>query len=129
PRRTSGRAECDMSSCLDSSATCSSVFYVAYLANTMPRKPDDEGPGVKCVCDLCGRRYPYDRRKGHTKQRCNSCRSNSRRPPGDVKRLMVDYKGGHCEACGYDRCLAALCFHHRNPNSKRFAFAGGHNRS
>ena len=42
---------------------------------------------------------------------------------------MVDYKGGRCERCGYDRCLRALCFHHVDPGAKRFRVAGSHLRS
>ena len=29
-------------------------------------------------------------------------------------------KGGCCENCGYDKNLAALQFHHRNPHEKTF---------
>ena len=28
------------------------------------------------------------------------------------------YKGGHCEYCGYDKCINALEFHHLNPETK-----------
>lgn len=82
-----------------------------------------------CECDDCGRRYAYDRRQGHTKRRCNSCRSN-KGPKGraDIKRRMVAYKGGRCELCGYARCQRALCFHHLD-GSKRFNVAGSHTRS
>jgi len=31
------------------------------------------------------------------------------------KQKCVDYKGGKCAICGYDKCLAALDFHHVNP--------------
>lgn len=34
------------------------------------------------------------------------------------KQKAVAYKGGKCEICGYDRCLAAMDFHHRNPEEK-----------
>jgi hypothetical protein len=42
---------------------------------------------------------------------------------------MVDYKGGRCQICGYDRCLRALDFHHVDPTTKRFNVAGSHLRS
>lgn len=35
-----------------------------------------------------------------------------------VKRRAVEFKGGQCERCGYDRCPAALQFHHTDPASK-----------
>lgn len=37
----------------------------------------------------------------------------------DFKKRCVEYKGGRCEKCGYDKCLAALHFHHRNPEDKK----------
>ena len=37
-----------------------------------------------------------------------------------LKELSVEYKGGKCEVCGYDRCLKALEFHHLDPNEKDF---------
>ena len=36
----------------------------------------------------------------------------------DLKKQAVNYKGGSCEVCGYNRCLAALTFHHLNPFEK-----------
>jgi 5-methylcytosine-specific restriction endonuclease McrA len=32
--------------------------------------------------------------------------------------MMVDYKGGKCVCCGYDKYIGALDFHHINPNDK-----------
>jgi hypothetical protein len=34
------------------------------------------------------------------------------------KLLLVEYKGGKCECCGYDKCIAALEFHHLDPTTK-----------
>lgn len=36
------------------------------------------------------------------------------------KQQCVDYKGGKCCKCGYNSCLAALEFHHLNPEGKDF---------
>lgn len=48
--------------------------------------------------------------------------SNSRRI---LKEKLVEYKGGKCEICGYDKCITALEFHHLDPNEKEFTI--GHN--
>ena len=40
-----------------------------------------------------------------------------------VKEELVAYKGGKCEICGYDKCIAALDFHHINPEEKDFAIS------
>jgi len=37
-----------------------------------------------------------------------------------VKQLLVTEAGGRCRLCGYERCLAALEFHHLDPNAKEF---------
>ena len=40
-----------------------------------------------------------------------------------IKKMSVDYKGGKCIICGYNRCLGALEFHHLNPNEKDFGIS------
>jgi hypothetical protein len=36
----------------------------------------------------------------------------------DNKQKGVDYLGGKCIKCGYNKCIAALEFHHLNPKEK-----------
>ncbi len=36
----------------------------------------------------------------------------------EYKRKAVEYKGGKCQGCEYDKCIGALEFHHRDPNAK-----------
>jgi hypothetical protein len=33
---------------------------------------------------------------------------------------LVEYKGGKCEKCGYNKCIEALEFHHKDPTQKDF---------
>jgi hypothetical protein len=40
-----------------------------------------------------------------------------------IKRQLVLEAGGRCELCGYDRCVAALQFHHLDRGTKRFALS------
>lgn len=40
-----------------------------------------------------------------------------------LKRLLVDYKGGKCIKCGYNKSYSALQFHHRNPEEKEFGLS------
>lgn len=37
-----------------------------------------------------------------------------------AKKICSNYKGGKCEHCGYNECLASLEFHHTNPDNKDF---------
>lgn len=39
-----------------------------------------------------------------------------------TKIKAVEYLGGKCRRCGYNKCLAALEFHHRNPSEKEFSW-------
>lgn len=42
-----------------------------------------------------------------------------------LKEALVKYKGGKCEICGYNKCIAALEFHHINPDEKDFGISNG----
>ncbi len=37
--------------------------------------------------------------------------------------MLVSEAGGCCRLCGYDRCVAALEFHHLDPTTKQFGVA------
>ena len=56
--------------------------------------------------------------------RCKKCRSEAvQRKRLNLKKKAVQYKGGKCCKCGYDKCQDALDFHHVNPNEKDFAIS------
>lgn len=37
-----------------------------------------------------------------------------------LKLKALDYMGGKCQICGYNKCTKALVFHHLNPEEKEF---------
>lgn len=41
-----------------------------------------------------------------------------------VKIKLVEYLGGSCCLCGYNKSIQALQFHHKNPKEKDFAISG-----
>lgn len=41
-----------------------------------------------------------------------------------IKLKAIEYKGGKCRSCGYDKSASALTFHHRDPNNKDFSISG-----
>ena len=55
------------------------------------------------------------------KKKKNYERVKSRRQK--IKAKAVEYKGGKCELCGYNKCIWALDFHHKNSNEKDFNIA------
>lgn len=78
--------------------------------------------GTEITCYRCSRVYVYDKRKGHGLTICNSCSANRRRI--ETKQRCLEYKGGKCQRCGYNKCLDALGFHHLDPKEKEFTLAG-----
>jgi hypothetical protein len=85
---------------------------------------DRMGEPVETECKVCGRAYKYTRSRGHSRALCNSCSANRYRI--GFKEKVVAYLGGRCVRCGYDRCIAALHAHHRDPTTKRFGIATAH---
>jgi transposase len=62
------------------------------------------GDRLQSYCKVCQNKYTIQRRK-------------------IIKGKCVEYKGGSCEVCGYDKCKEALHFHHINPEDKSFGIA------
>lgn len=55
---------------------------------------------------------------------CKSCDNKRvKERQRNLKQQCVDYKGGVCSICGYNKCLGALEFHHLNPEEKDFGIA------
>ena len=63
--------------------------------------------------------------------KCKKCAVDAvQRRRHKIKNLAVEYKGGRCQKCGYNKCIAALEFHHLDPNEKDFNLSHkGHTRS
>lgn len=63
--------------------------------------------------------------------RCTKCQSEAvQRRRDKLKILAVEYLGGCCNFCGYNKCVHALEFHHLDPNEKDYGIgAKGHTRS
>ena len=87
---------------------------------------------VKRICLICGEEFEVID-KGWTRKYCYNCCPHigegmtnaqavviKRRA---IKKALVNYKGGKCEKCGYNKCLRALEFHHLNPNEKDFGIS------
>lgn len=89
------------------------------------RTPDDPRTAPRMSVMVC-RRHGLTEfvLEGRGRYRCKRCRQEQvaewRRR---VKRKLVVDAGGRCLGCGYDRCLAALQFHHVDPGSKEFALS------
>lgn len=79
-------------------------------------------PDVEMTCRHHGRTtFRLDNRGSYRCLRCRSGWVSARRRR--VKEILVAEAGGKCALCGYDRHVAALHFHHRDPATKRFSLA------
>lgn len=67
--------------------------------------------------------------EGRNAYRCKRCRSEgvTARRRAVVDTIKLEH-GGACTECGYDRCLQALDFHHKNPADKLFGVSCGNTR-
>jgi transposase/5-methylcytosine-specific restriction endonuclease McrA len=93
-----------------------------------PRRPGAQqarAAGLKeatVVCPLHGAvEHVLDKRGSY---RCRRCRADAVvRRRRKVKETLVAEAGGCCQLCGYERCVAALQFHHLDPRTKAFGVA------
>jgi hypothetical protein len=67
----------------------------------------------------------YRRRDGKdTSSYCKSCMINQAIDRQRAfKSKCIEYKGGSCQECGYNKCDSALEFHHLNPKEKDFTIS------
>lgn len=82
------------------------------------------------TCHLCTVSKPieqFHKSKSHLGGRQHICKCCSH--DTQMKRLKlakflaVQYRGGRCQICGYDKCIDALDFHHLDPDEKDFSFS------
>lgn len=71
----------------------------------------------KFCCNACKQKDNYDKKKD-----LNSNTLFNEDSRGLIRKLqLIDSKGGKCEYCGYNKNIAALDFHHLNPDEKEFS--------
>lgn len=79
------------------------------------------------TCILCGNEFEANT---PNRQYCYDCsprgltsKESLKHKKRKLKQILVSYKGNKCQECGYDKCIGALQFHHRNPEEKEFALS------
>lgn len=84
------------------------------------------------TCEICGKSFKI-MDNGWTRKYCYECSPHEDENMSHaqavtikrraIKKMLIEYKGGKCEHCGYDKCMRALEFHHLNPNEKDFGLS------
>jgi len=84
-----------------------------------PRVRGEKGPTALSECPVHG--WTEFVRRARSEYRCKHCRVEAvQRRRRKAKQILVDEAGGKCAICGYNRHLAALQFHHVDPERKSF---------
>lgn len=87
----------------------------------------DEIGSLKKVAKLKGHAFETVRKYIKTKEREEPIKSNSENVILWRKRTklkLIEYKGGKCKICEYNKCNRALEFHHLDPKIKDFTIGG-----
>lgn len=101
--------------------TCNKSFKDGYVSGKQILRIDEK-PIQKC--NSCG--IDLNAETGYWRKsrqlwapNCKKC-SNKKSTERwrNSKKKAVEYKGGKCERCGYNKCIDALEFHHINPKEK-----------
>lgn len=72
----------------------------------------EEAKKCQVLCQNCHRELHYQNEPKY---------KNSRRID---KKIYLEYAGNVCKSCGYNKCPAALTFHHIDPSEKKFWIGG-----
>lgn len=74
------------------------------------------------TCVICKKEQKIDMffvKKNRVEKTCKECKRNySKLSVYNIKKQAVEYKGGKCQSCGYNKYIGALQFHHINPQEK-----------
>ncbi len=89
------------------------------------------------VCSLCSKEKHssefYITKAGVSKSCCKKCfsekysktkRERVARFRKKMKKRCIDYKGGSCQLCSYNKFDSAMDFHHLDPSQKDFTISG-----
>jgi len=76
---------------------------------------------LKCKGEKINGDFYYHSGKSNLRGTCKDCEKKDREKRlDDFKKECIEYKGGKCIICGYDKCPASMDFHHRTRFDKEF---------
>lgn len=81
-------------------------------------------PQIK-ECEICKSEFVIENFSQANRKYCFNCSPIGRGRDWTflfkaMKNEAIKRKGGACQKCGYNKCMAALVFHHRDPKKKNF---------
>lgn len=74
--------------------------------------------GNRHKCYICGEENP-DKFYGNKTKTCGKCHNKQNIEKGkENKRFAIEYLGGKCICCGFNKYPCSLDIHHKNPSEK-----------
>lgn len=74
---------------------------------------------IEKECLKCHKKF-FAKKQAKTRQYCYDCAPENIPIRKLIKKWGIEYKGGKCYYCGYNKCAEALEFHHIDPEEKSF---------
>mgnify|MGYP004508011231 FL=1 len=90
------------------------------------------------ICEICNKKFESN---SSTRIYCYDCSGDSSRSKKETRKHQktilrrsmklqaIKLLGGKCSICGYNKCVDALEFHHKEPNEKEFKLGSGNTMS
>lgn len=93
--------------------------------NIKPAKTHKSCPKCKTNLPLTVEFFSFSKNHNKPSTYCKKCNKESvkaaKLQKRDFKQKALEYKGGKCSLCGYNKCPTALEFHHVNPKEKEIS--------
>ena len=93
---------------------------------------------MKKICEICNNEFESS---SSTRIYCYNCSGDSTRSINETRKHQktilrrsmklqaIKLLGGKCSICGYNKCVDALEFHHKDPTIKEFKLGSGNTMS
>ena len=93
---------------------------------------------MKKICEICNNEFESN---SSTRIYCYDCSGDSTRSINETRKHQktilrrsmklqaIKLLGGKCSICGYNKCVDALEFHHKDPTIKEFKLGSGNTMS
>ena len=82
-----------------------------------------KGATSKRICPICQESFEITDFSQMSRKYCFKCSPSTNNPTVKthaMREALIKSRGGKCEICGYNKCFAALEFHHIDPSQKDF---------
>lgn len=103
-------------------------WYLAHREEVLLRERKERRKNRR-PCKICGKKLPFPSSGRKYCKKCYKIQERQRRlkKEHEIRDSFSDYKTAiGCQKCGYNKCAAALDFHHLNPSTKERRIEGKH---